>query len=387
MAHATSISPALPFHPDGRKATWFELFFDLVFVVAVAQLSGAFAHHYDWGGALTFAFAFLAMWWCWLGHTFFATRFDEDKPRQRALGLLQILSVAWLGFGASDVTGQRAWAFASGMAAFKLLLAIAYLTCWRWQGARGLIRAYAALYAVQAVLWSISIGVSVEARWALWIGALSLDLLSPWWVARYTHQVPPHPEHLPERFGLFTIILLGESMASVVHALDHGSTLTSSALVAALGGALLTFMIWIGYFDRTRAQRERHVSDQRGGRNLRLWAYAHLALYLGVASLAAGTVYLSGQAALATTPRQLFSVGITLTMVGLSLLGVASNADTAPSAWKSAAVHLGIAIVFLGFMLGLDLTQPFQLLGAAGGVFTVQLALARMRPSEQPSHG
>ena len=380
MGPAVLPDTALPSHREGRKATWFELFFDLVFVVAVAQLTGAFAHHYDWSGALTFAFAFLAMWWCWLGHTFFATRFDEDRPGQRAMGLVQILSVAWLGFGASDVTGERAWVFASGMAAFKLLLAIAYLACWRWRGARGLIRAYAALYAVQALLWAVSIGAGAELRWSLWIGALLLDLLSPWWVARYTHQVPPHPEHLPERFGLFTIILLGEGMASVVHALEHGPTLTASALVAAAGGALLTFMIWIGYFDATRAQRERHVADPRGGRNLRLWAYAHVALYLGVAGLAAGTVYLSGQARLAATPQHLFSVGIALVMVGLSVLGIASDAGARSSVWRRGAIHLGTALAFLGLMLGLELTHPSQLLGAAGGVFVLQLALARARP-------
>lgn len=60
----------LPPQVHGRKATWFELFFDLVFVVAVAQLSGAYAHHFDWTGAAGSALLLLAMWWCWLGHTF-----------------------------------------------------------------------------------------------------------------------------------------------------------------------------------------------------------------------------------------------------------------------------------------------------------------------------
>ena len=65
----------LPVHAEGRKATWFELLFDLVFVVAVAQLSGAYAHHYNLAGAAQFVVAFLAMWWCWLVHTFHGTRF------------------------------------------------------------------------------------------------------------------------------------------------------------------------------------------------------------------------------------------------------------------------------------------------------------------------
>ena len=73
---------------------------------------------------------------------------------------------------------------------------------------------------------------------AFWL--LALALVSPWWVARYTTVVQPHPEHLPERFGLVTIILLGEGVASIVHALDHGSELHGHAVAAALGGVALT---------------------------------------------------------------------------------------------------------------------------------------------------
>jgi len=149
----------LPAHAEGRKATWFELFFDLVFVVAVAQLAGSFSHHYDWAGAGIFVFGLLVIWWCWLGHTFFATRLDEDSPGQRGLGLVQILAVAWMAYGATDLSGARAWVFASGVAAFKLLLACAYGMGWRWRGARGLIRTYAAIYVVQAALWAGSLAL------------------------------------------------------------------------------------------------------------------------------------------------------------------------------------------------------------------------------------
>ena len=139
----TTPSLVLPVHAEGRKATWFELFFDLVFVVAVAQLSGAYAHHYDLAGAAQFAAAFLAMWWCWLGHTFHGTRFDQDLPRQRLVGFLQIGAVALIGYGVSAPLTERAWAFGAGIAAFKLLLALSYLGERRWAGAAGLIRVYA----------------------------------------------------------------------------------------------------------------------------------------------------------------------------------------------------------------------------------------------------
>lgn len=309
----------LPRHAEGRKATWFELFFDLVFVVAVAQLSGAYAHHYDLGGALVFALAFPAMWWCWLGHTFHATRFDDDSGRRRGLGFLQIMAVALIGYGVSDPLDDRAWAFGGGIAAFKALLALAYVSERRWRGAAGLIRVYAMLYTVQALLW-LAGAVSEPLRWTAWGLALGLDLASPWLVARHTAAVPPHPEHLPERFGLFTIILLGEGMAAVVHALDHGEHLHLSSALAALVGAALSFGLWLLYFHRVKGQGERHIADAVGGRRLRLWAYGHVPLYMGVASLAAGTVALSAPGALTPASGGIYLGGLALAVGGLSLL-------------------------------------------------------------------
>lgn len=74
--HASDLTSGFEDKHLARKATWFELFFDLVFVVAVAQLSGAYAHQFDWYGEAGSISLLLAMGWCWLGHTFHATRFD-----------------------------------------------------------------------------------------------------------------------------------------------------------------------------------------------------------------------------------------------------------------------------------------------------------------------
>ena len=81
------------------------------------------------------------------------------------------------------------------------------------------------------------------------------------------------PRRLPERFGLFTIILLGEGMASVVHELDHGEQLHASGVVSALIGALLSFGLWLVYFDRVKGHGEHHVADAAASRRmqLRVW--------------------------------------------------------------------------------------------------------------------
>ncbi len=372
----------LPSHAHGRKATWFELFFDLVFVVAVAELSAAYAHHYDFAGGAGFAFAFLAMWWCWLGHTFHATRFDEERPAQRALGFAQVLAVALIGYGAAAPFGERAVAFACGVAAFKGLLALAYAGEWRWTGARALIRAYAAVYVAQALLWLGGLALPVPGRVALWALALVLDLLSPWWVARHTTAVPPHPEHLPERFGLFTIILLGEGMAAVVHGLGHGQALDAATVLVAFGSAVITFLIWLGYFERVRGHAERRVGDAHAGRHLRLWAYAHVPLYLGIASLAAGTVALSAGSALTLVQALLYAGGAALAMLGLSALGSAGADGRTMTAWRRFAVHALVALLFVavvGTLIAAGLNPPALPVGLAIVACLLQIALSRRR--------
>jgi low temperature requirement protein LtrA len=329
----TNASSQVLTHEDGRKATWFELFFDLVFVVAVAALAGALSHHYDWKGFAEFTFLFLVLWWLWLGHTFHASRFDKDRPDQWVVGFAQVLAVVFIAYGASEAFGTRAWAFAGGVAAFKALLMLGYLREIRRPGLSRLCTIYGAIYAVQAALWAGSIWVEPSLRLALWALALALDIVTPFLVARETHRAPPHPEHLPERFGLFTIILLGETAAAAVHALDHGLELHGDTLAVALLGAGLGFLYWVGYFQRARGNAERHVSDEAAGRNLRLWAYGHIPLYLGIAGLGAGTVYLAHHTQLAGAAPWVFALGAALSMAGVTLVSLATYGRPIGTGW------------------------------------------------------
>jgi low temperature requirement protein LtrA len=160
--------------------------------------------------------------------------------------------------------------------------------------ARGLVRGYLSLYAVQAALWAASLPAAGSPRLGAWVAALLIDVATPFFVARHTHGVPPHPEHLPERFGLFTIILLGESVAAAVHGLDHAEPLQAESIAVALSASALAFLFWIGYFERARGVAERSVAHADAGRRLRLWAFGHVPLYLGIAGVSAGTVALAG---------------------------------------------------------------------------------------------
>jgi low temperature requirement protein LtrA len=362
-------------HTDGRKATWFELYFDLVFVVAVAALAGALSHHYDWAGLAEFGFLFLVLWWLWLGHTFHASRFDEDRPDQWAIGFAQILAVVFIAYGASDAFDARAWAFAGGVAAFKALLTLGYLREIVRPGLSRLCTLYGTIYGLQAALWAGSIWAEPTLRLTLWALALALDIVTPFLVARETHRAPPHPEHLPERFGLFTIILLGETAAAAVHALDHGPELHGDTLAVALMGGVLGFLYWVGYFRRARGNAERHIIDAAAGRSLRLWAYGHIPLYLGIASLGAGTVYLAHHTALAGPAPWVFALGAALSMTGVTLVSVATYDRPVASAWPYFLIALMAAISPIIVSTAPTLVGCISAL--AGGQITMSLLLNR----------
>jgi low temperature requirement protein LtrA len=311
--------------------------------VAVAALAGRLAEHYDWQGAVEFGFLFLVLWWLWLGHTFHASRFDRDRPDQWAVGFAQMLAVVFISYGAGDAFGARAWAFAGGVAAFKAFLMLGYLREAARPGLARLCTIYVAVYAVQAVLWAGSIWAEGPMRKGLWVLALTLDMVTPFLVARETHRAPPHPEHLPERFGLFTIILLGETAAAAVHALDHGSEIHADTVAVAVLGAVLGFLYWVGYFRRARGNAERHVADASAGRNLRLWAYGHIPLYLGIAGLGAGTVYLAHHTALSGAAPWVFSIGAALAMTGVTTVSLATYRRSVASGWPYLLIALAAA--------------------------------------------
>lgn len=126
------------------------------------------------------------------------------------------------------------------------------------------------------------------ARYVVWAAAFALDLGTPWLAVGHTKDVPPHAEHLPERFGLFTIILLGESVIAVTHGIAHQEYWSVVAATCAFGGMGLTFAIWWGYFHAARAAAPRHVHRHADAVRLHVWSYAHLPFYLGLVVAFAG---------------------------------------------------------------------------------------------------
>jgi low temperature requirement protein LtrA len=267
----------------GRRVTWLELFFDLAFVAAVAEVGGPLATHYAPDALPRYALLFFLIWWAWLGHTTYATRFDTDDVVQRLLTLAQIFGVAVMAINADDALDSRSSAgFAAAYAGLRVLLALQFLRARQVTRAREFATGSAAGFGIAAVVWLVSAITPAPWRFALWVIALATDLGTALVTSRHTHRVPPDAAHLPERFGLFTIILLGESLVAVMAGMKTQETWSVAAASSALLGMAMAFTFWWWYFDGVEAAGERNVRSRRDARLFQVWSYAHLPLYLGI---------------------------------------------------------------------------------------------------------
>jgi low temperature requirement protein LtrA len=273
----------------GRKVTWLELFFDLAFVAAVSQVGTPLAMDYSPGGLARYAVLFFLIWWAWLGHTTYATRFDTDDLVQRLLTLAQIFGVAVMAINADEALDSRSSAgFAVAYGGLRALLAFQYFRARNVPRAGTFAMSSAAGYAMAAAVWVTSGLTPAPARFALWALALGIDLGTSLVTGRHTAQVPPDAAHLPERFGLFTIILIGESLVSVIKGMKSQDTWTLSAASSALLGMAMAFTIWWWYFDGVEGAGERRVASHHETRLFHVWAFSHLPLYLGIAVAGVG---------------------------------------------------------------------------------------------------
>jgi low temperature requirement protein LtrA len=273
----------------GRRVTWLELFFDLVFVAAVAQVGTHLRDDYSPAGLLRFALLFVLIWWAWLGHTSFSTRFDTDDLVQRALTWLQMFLVAVMAINATGALDSRDSAgFAAAYAVMRLVLAAQYLRARRIRRARALTVRYATSCGVAAALWLASALVAPPIRFWLWALALAIDVGTPLFTTRDLVDVPHDPAHLPERYGLFSIILMGESMVAVITGMEHQEYWSARAAASALLGMGLIVVIWWCYFDVADAVGEHMVRSRRDAVRFQVWSYAHLPLYLGIAVTGVG---------------------------------------------------------------------------------------------------
>jgi low temperature requirement protein LtrA len=374
-----------------RKVTWLELFFDLIFVAAVAQVAEPLREHYGFAELARFSPLFVLIWWAWTGHTLFSTRFDTDDVVQRVLTLLQMFAVAVMAANAKDALDSRSSAgFAAAYAAVRLVLVAQYFRARRVPGAGPLAIRYLVGHGTAAVMWLASALVPAPERFWLWMAAFVIDLGSPWLAVRHSVQVPPDAAHLPERFGLFTLILLGDSVVAVMQGMESQESWTPAAATSAFLGMAILFVIWWWYFDGASGASERPVSNRREAIRFHVWSYAHFPLYLGIAVAGVGVKQIVTTASRSTMDPAaiLIVMGATaVVMVAMTVIAAASPHAhrQRPTRWLA---HLALAAATIGLGVTASVTLPVALAVSLATLCVAQLALslAGSSPAQPQGH-
>jgi low temperature requirement protein LtrA len=275
---------------EHRAATPLELFFDLVFVVAVAQASNELHHGLAEGkvgfSVLSFAMVFFAIWWAWMNVTWFGSAYDTDDVPYRIAMFVEMTGALILASGIPRAFEQQDWTIVTiGYVVMRLALVPQWL---RASIQDPLRRATARRFAIGVSLgqlyWIALLLIPQELRIAGFLGGVVIELLIPVFAER-NEPTPWHPGHIQERYGLFTLIVLGESILAASFAIqtaavETGLTADLAAIVG--GGLLIVFSMWWLYFDfPTDGMLE-------GRQHAFAWGYGHYAVFASAAAVGAG---------------------------------------------------------------------------------------------------
>ena len=352
---------------DDRRATWLELFFDLVFVAAVGQLASALSSQPTAVRFFEFLGLFVPVWWAWSGYTFYANRFDTDDLPYRLLTLLGMFGVAVLATTVPGVFKGVTIGFPLAYVGVRSVLLVLYERARRHvPEARSLARTFLLAFGSANVVWLVSLALLRPWNYVLWGCALLFELSAPILAWRQIPRAPIHPRHIPERFGLLTLIVLGESLFAVVFGVSRVSWDLPSA-AAAVAGFLVAAAIWWIYFDFI----DEAAVSRRGIPGGLVYVYVHYFVIAGLTALGAGVkmaILSAGGDSQYDGTAWVLCAGLALTMLGLAAIELVSR----PRA-VDADFWLRVATLVLALALFPLDRSPLSILLVLAGALSAQV--------------
>jgi low temperature requirement protein LtrA len=274
-----------------RQASWLELFFDLSFVVAVAQVAVQLEHYLAEGevgrGVMVYLMVFGAIWLAWMSFTWFANVFDTDDVPYRLLMIVMIAGSLGLAAGVPQLARLD---FRIGVISY-VIMRLAYVAQWVrvLRGGNAVWRPVAVRMIVLTTVvqtgWVLFLLVPLGWRIPVYLVGFAIDVAIPI-VAGWDARMGGHRHHIVERYGLFTIIVLGESIAAATIALGSAIEAQVSSfplLVLGASGLIVVCSLWWIYFDFTTGRAP------AGSRAVQIvWGYGHYFLFAAIAAVGAG---------------------------------------------------------------------------------------------------
>jgi low temperature requirement protein LtrA len=283
--------PMVARDPDDehRAATPLELFFDLVFVVAVAFASEELEHGFIEGeiaqSVVMYIVVFFGLWWAWMNFTWFASAYDADDVAYRIFVFVTMTGALILAAGIPRFFNDLDRSITVlGYVVMRVALVTQWIRCARADPPR---RTTAYRYALGVGLCQIGWVVTLlipELWWPAFVVLVPVELLVPAW-AESASRTTWHPGHIIERYGLFMIIVLGESVLAASIAIQSATNvrgLAAELVGIIVGGLLIVYSIWWLYFDRPG---ERWLESTGSAF---VWGYTHFLIFGSVAAVGVG---------------------------------------------------------------------------------------------------
>jgi low temperature requirement protein LtrA len=285
--HAPRLSAA---RREGERVTPLELFFDLVFVLAITQCTALMSHHPSWSGLAQGLLVLGILWWGWVGYAWLTSVINPEEGAVRLVMFGAMATLLIVALCVPEAFGQLALTFALAFGVFRIAhIALFMLASPDDDALRHSVLGLAASTAIAVLLLAAASLFDGLAQGALWALAIFLDMAGPYFFGSDGWKLVPG--HFAERHGLIVIIALGESIVAIgVGA--AGALNLGIGTVAVLGVGLAAALWWV-YFDVVALISARRLGEAEVGRAQNelardSYSYIHLALVAGIVLVALG---------------------------------------------------------------------------------------------------
>jgi low temperature requirement protein LtrA len=275
---------------EGERVTPLELFFDLVFVLAITQCTALMSHDQTWSGLAQGLLVLGVLWWAWVGYSWLTSVIDPEAGAVRLVIFAAMAALLIVSLSVQEAFGNLALTFALALGVFRAAhIALFWLAGADDQDLRRSVIGLAGSTAIGVGILVIASLFDGLAQGALWALAIFLDMAGPYFFGAEGWKLVPG--HFAERHGLIVIIALGESIVAI--GVGASGALDLGIGIAAVLGVFLAAALWWTYFDVVALISARRLGEAEAGRVQSelardSYSYIHLLMVAGIVLMAFG---------------------------------------------------------------------------------------------------
>lgn len=376
-------------HTD-RSVGWLELFYDLVYVATLIQIGNFLSDNVTLLGFGQFMVLLTVVWWAWTGETFYQNRYVVDDLTHRLLVFSQIFAVATLGLSISGAFGDLYIQFTIAYVITRLILVLMNARAMRVHPeGRGLTQGYVIGFSIGIFIWLGSLILPADYHWVGWLIGITFELLVPQLpnIRKHRQNWGIDTHHISERFGIFTIIVLGESFVKILDD-AQGLLVGIDQILFSIFGLIVVYALWWLYFADTADKTLNFVPEWRGNG----WVYGHLVLSAGLVAFGVGAKKLFASSVdypadpVIAKYRLLYTTAIVLYLLALAVIDLGVTDKNVPQNQTiEALVHLVSAVVIAIIGVTMTSANAITLVLLIALVMTVQVGISIYQTAQIPS--